>query len=401
MTNSSAFIYVFLALFVGVGLGFLIGRGRKATDTGETNLENFQSQLDSVQSQLNESRIQLEQERNRNQESVRIAEQLKAMQDQVGALQNQAREANEQRIKAEVTIQEQVSAMNSLNTDLVGQTRAISRALNNSKERGNFGEVQLENLLKNSGLKEGIDYVSQKASSETTRPDIKLFLPDNVVLFIDSKVPFDSFLAAHETEDEDLQREYMKKHVADVRSHIKKLADKDYQQTGDSPNYVVMFMPFDSLLVEALKTDSQLLGYANEMGVSLSSPLTLWPILQNIKYVIGLQRYATEIHDFKKLAAKLLKNLNNVQSAIEKVGSNIKTLVKTYNSIIPATETTLRNSAKRIAQFEIEGEKLAPLEPVVAEVRDFKSITATGASAEDYEDLDEDVIEAEIIESED
>jgi len=399
MTITSAFIYVFLALFVGVGLGFVIGRGRKATDSGEATMEQFQFQLDSVQSQLNESRIQLEQERNRNQETVRIAEQLKAMQDQVGALQTQAKEANEQRIKAEATIAEQVSAMNSLNTDLVGQTRAISRALNNSKERGNFGEVQLENLLKNSGLKEGFDYASQKASSETTRPDIKLFLPDNVVLFIDSKVPFDSFLAAHDTEDENLQREYMKKHVADVRSHIKTLADKDYQQTGDSPNYVVMFMPFDSLLVEALKTDSQLLGYANEMGVSLASPLTLWPILQNIKYVIGLQRYATEIHDFKKLAAKLLKNINNVQSAIEKVGSNIKTLVKTYNSLIPATETTLRNSAKRIAQFEIEGEKIAPLEQVVVEVRDFKPISAVGASAEDFEDIEDDVIDVEIIES--
>jgi len=399
MTITSAFIYVFLALFVGVGLGFVIGRGRKATDSGEATMEQFQFQLDSVQSQLNESRIQLEQERNRNQETVRIAEQLKAMQDQVGALQTQAKEANEQRIKAEATIAEQVSAMNSLNTDLVGQTRAISRALNNSKERGNFGEVQLENLLKNSGLKEGFDYASQKASSETTRPDIKLFLPDNVVLFIDSKVPFDSFLAAHDTEDENLQREYMKKHVADVRSHIKTLADKDYQQTGDSPNYVVMFMPFDSLLVEALKTDSQLLGYANEMGVSLASPLTLWPILQNIKYVIGLQRYATEIHDFKKLAAKLLKNINNVQSAIEKVGSNIKTLVKTYNSLIPATETTLRNSAKRIAQFEIEGEKIAPLEQVVVEVRDFKPISAAGASAEDFEDIEDDVIDVEIIES--
>jgi len=399
MTITSAFIYVFLALFVGVGPGFVIGRGRKATDSGEATMEQFQFQLDSVQSQLNESRIQLEQERNRNQETVRIAEQLKAMQDQVGALQTQAKEANEQRIKAEATIAEQVSAMNSLNTDLVGQTRAISRALNNSKERGNFGEVQLENLLKNSGLKEGFDYASQKASSETTRPDIKLFLPDNVVLFIDSKVPFDSFLAAHDTEDENLQREYMKKHVADVRSHIKTLADKDYQQTGDSPNYVVMFMPFDSLLVEALKTDSQLLGYANEMGVSLASPLTLWPILQNIKYVIGLQRYATEIHDFKKLAAKLLKNINNVQSAIEKVGSNIKTLVKTYNSLIPATETTLRNSAKRIAQFEIEGEKIAPLEQVVVEVRDFKPISAVGASAEDFEDIEDDVIDVEIIES--
>jgi len=399
MTNSSAFMYVFIALFVGVGLGFVIGRGRKTTDSGAATMEQLQFQLDSAQSQLNESRIQLEQERNRNQETVRIAEQLKAMQDQVGALQTQAKEANEQRIKAEATIAEQVSAMNSLNTDLVGQTRAISRALNNSKERGNFGEVQLENLLKNSGLKEGFDYASQKASSETTRPDIKLFLPDNVVLFIDSKVPFDSFLAAHDTEDENLQREYMKKHVADVRSHIKKLAEKDYQQTGDSPNYVVMFMPFDSLLVEALKTDSQLLGYANEMGVSLASPLTLWPILQNIKYVIGLQRYATEIHDFKKLAAKLLKNINNVQSAIEKVGSNIKTLVKTYNSLIPATETTLRNSAKRIAQFEIEGEKIAPLEQVVAEVRDFKPISAAGALAEDFEDFEDDVIDVEIIDS--
>jgi DNA recombination protein RmuC len=399
MTNSSAFIYVFLALFVGVGLGFVIGRGRKTTGSDHAAVEQFQLQLDSVQSQLNESRMQLEQERNRNQETVRIAEQLKAMQDQVGAMQTQAKEANEQRIKAEATIAEQVSAMNSLNTDLVGQTRAISRALNNSKERGNFGEVQLENLLKNSGLKEGFDYASQKASSETTRPDIKLFLPDNVVLFIDSKVPFDSFLAAHDTEDENLQREYMKKHVADVRSHIKKLAEKDYQQTGDSPNYVVMFMPFDSLLVEALKTDSQLLGYANEMGVSLASPLTLWPILQNIKYVIGLQRYATEIHDFKKLAAKLLKNINNVQSAIEKVGSNIKTLVKTYNSLIPATETTLRNSAKRIAQFEIEGEKIAPLEQVVAEVRDFKPISAAGALAEDFEDFEDDVIDVEVVDS--
>lgn len=396
MTNSSAFIYVFLALFVGVGLGFLIGRGRKATDGSESvELANVQTKLTDLQGKLSESRNELDRERARNQDENLLAQQVKEMQDRLKELRDQAKSTNEERIRAETQIKEQVSAMNSLNTDLVNQTRALSSALNNAKERGNFGEVQLENLLKASGLREGVDYLSQRASSDTTRPDIKLFLPDDNVLFIDSKLPFDNFLAAHNTEDENLQREFMKKHVADVRDHVKKLASKEYQNTGDSPNYVVMFMPFDSLLIEALKTDSKLLGDANQAGVSLASPLTLWPLLQNIKYVIGLQRVASEIHEVKNLAAQFLKNLSNVQSGVEKVGSNIKTLINTYNALVPATETTVRRTAKKIAEFEVEGSALDRIEPITKEVREFKQIPAAELDSAEYDE--DDISEAEIV----
>ena len=403
MTNSSSFIYVFIALFVGVGLGFIIGRGRKATGSGDS-LSGLQAQIEALNGQLTESRSEVMRERSRNETENAIAQQMREMQQRMRELQEQSNNAHAERVKAETQIQERVASMNDLNTELVNQTRSLSNALNNSKERGNFGEVQLENLLRNSGLQQGIDFERQRATSDSTIPDIKLNLPDGNVLFIDSKVPFNNFQAAFDTEDQAARAEFLKKHVQDIRKHAKDLAAKQYQNTGDSPNYVVMFLPFDSLLIEALKSDTALLGDMNKLGISLTSPLTLWPLLQNIKYVIGLQRVSSEIHSMKDLAKKFINSLRNVQEGYEKIGNNIKALINTYNGSLPALETTVRNTARNIAEFVVDGELVEKVSPVDKEVRKFKNFApapAENALQVDNEDPEsDDVVDAEVVEDE-
>ena len=379
MTNSTSTLYVFLALFIGVILGFLIGRGRKAnTEVADATLGGIQAQLATVQAQLNESRAQLEQERNRNQENVRLAQQITDMQQRVLELQEQAKNANQERIKAETAIHEQVSAMNRHNSDLVNQTRAIASAMSSSQSRGKFGEAQLEKLLQNAGLLEGEHFQRQKGAEKIGEsgaiPDITIGMPGGSVIYIDSKFPFEKFYQAHEAQDEATRDALLKQHSADLKKHIKDLAAKGYPKRGLSPDFVVVFAPIESIFTEALRADPTLLDESFKLGVTIATPTTMMALLRTVGFVFSRNSIAQNAHEIQRIAGKFLGDLNSLFDKISKVGSALKSTVKAYNSLVPTAETTVRSTANKIVNYQIQGEVPEQIDLIDEQVRPFKAM---------------------------
>ena len=165
-------ILLIIGLGIGIGIGLLIGALRINAERGKVSL---------LEKQIEEFRA----EENR---LTTLNEQLKAVTTGMSALSTQAQEAELKRTRAEGEIRTQIENMKLGNENLLRETTKLAGALSNSQTRGKYGEAQLETLLENAGLLEGVHYFKQDyrtTGTDIAKPDIKIAVPGGSEIFID------------------------------------------------------------------------------------------------------------------------------------------------------------------------------------------------------------------------
>jgi DNA recombination protein RmuC len=312
-------------------------------------------------------------------------------------LQKEAADADRRRIEAESDIRTQVRAMSTHNESLVAQTKAIAGALSNSQTRGKFGEAQLELMLQGAGLRKDIEYTAQRSTTDADSsgiPDITVHMPGGTKLFIDSKFPFDRFIEAHEVEDPAERERLFTEHKKDLASHVVTLAKRGYHESQDSPDFVILFVPFESLLTEALRIDPLFLENAFKLNVTIATPTSMMALLRTIGNVYSRNAVSHNAENIAKSAALFMKDLTLLHTRIVKVGTAINSLSKAYGELIPTAQTTVKKAAKDILGYGVSGDKakLAIAYPdAPAEVRELKNSEMI---------VDEDFIDAEEVKDE-
>jgi len=378
-----------IALALGAIIGFLLAKSRTAGVAGELALAK--GSVASLEKQI--ATMQGAQT-----ETTRLATELEAMKKSVEVLSSQAREADRSRIAAEEGIRKDLTNMAQANKSLLDETTKIAGALTSSQKRGKFGEAQLELLLETSGLIEGEHFTRQKSfkadDEKTGIPDITISMPGSSMLFIDSKFPFERILDAYETSDPDKREELITQHADDLRKHIDALAKRGYADKDSSPNFVVLFAPFESILTEALRVNSNLLNYAFAKGVTIATPTTMMALLHTVGYIFSRNRLAESATEIQELAGAFLKNVGALHAKILTVGDRLKSTLKAYNEMIPTAESTVLSPAKKIMNLGVSGDasKLKSLPEVSENVRQLKSNLAL--------DAPDDFIDAEEVEEE-
>ena len=380
----------FLGLILGAIIGFLIARGRVAGSGAQLEIANasiatLEKQIASMQGAQTET--------------TRLATELEAMKKSVESLSTQAREADRSRLLAERDIRNDLVNMATTNKSLLEETSKIAGALSSSQTRGKFGEAQLEQLLENAGLIEGEHFSRQKSmTGEDDKigiPDITISLPGSSVLFIDSKFPFERILDAFDTEDAQLREELIVQHAKDLLKHVDALAKRGYADKDSSPNFVVLFAPFESILTEALRVDSRLLDKAFAKGVTIATPTTMMALLRTVGYIFSRNRLAESATEIQELAGTFLKNVASLHVKIVTVGDRLKQTLKAYNDMIPTAESTVLSPAKKIMSLGVSGDssKLKAFPEVSENVRALKSKLALDAPDEfiDVEEVDEEI----------
>ncbi|MFZ9910107.1 MAG: DNA recombination protein RmuC, partial [Candidatus Nanopelagicaceae bacterium] len=205
------------------------------------------------------------------------------------------------------------------------------------------------------------------------KPDIRIKAPGENEFFIDSKFPLDRFWEALDEEDESKRKEMMKDHAADLLKHVNALAKRDYQGAGQSPDFVVLFVPFESILTEALMSDPLLQNKAFEKNVSISTPNTMLALLRTVAYVFNRSKLAQSASEIQELAGELLKRIGKVHGKISTLGDRIKSTEKAFNELIAsAEENMLRPARKIVAIGGLKVEKLKALDGVEGSVREIK-----------------------------
>ncbi len=378
-------ITLLIGLILGLAIGFILWRKGANTDAApSTSSAELTEQLNAARAE----RDLYKSERDNAMADTKLAGELEAMKVAMEKLQKEAGDADRRRIEAESDIRAQVRAMSTHNESLVAQTKAIAGALSNSATRGKFGEAQLELMLEDAGLRKDIEFTAQRSTTDADSsgiPDITVKMPGGTKLFIDSKFPFDRFIEAHEEEDADAREALFTEHRKDLTKHVETLAKRGYHDSQDSPDFVILFVPFESLLTEALRVDPLFLEKAFKLNVTIATPTSMMALLRTIGNV-----YSRNAEDISKSAAAFMKDLTRLHERIIKVGSAINSLSKAYAELIPTAESTVKRAAAKILSYGVSGDKdkLALAYPdAPAGVRELKNDEV--AAEDDFIDAEE------------
>jgi len=225
-------------------------------------------------------------------------------------------------------------------TALSQRTQNLNEVLSSSQKRGQWGERLAEDMIRAAGFVEGVNYSKQDTTAAGGRPDFTFTMPPDRVLFMDVKFPLDRYAAHLAAEDDTTRSTTRTEFVRAVRSHVEALAKRDYvdQSTDDALDYVLMFVPNESISGFVHEADPALIDWALERKVVLCSPLTLYAFLVVI-------RQATDSFHTERTAAEIMQQINkfskefeNYTNAVDKVRVSFQKLDADLGAI--ATEGT-------------------------------------------------------------
>jgi DNA recombination protein RmuC len=245
---------------------------------------------------------------------------------------------------------------NEMHSALRDQTHNLTLALKSPQIRGRWGEVQLERLLDLTGMRAYAgDYTAQASRRNddiTVRPDMVLHLPGGRKMIIDSKTPLNHYLAALETSDTTERTTLFQQHAKSVKTHIKSLAGKSYwQEFENSLDFVVMFMPGEQFLFAALEHEPDLLEYAFDHHVTITTPATLMALLKAFAYSWRQEGLADNARKIADLGADLYRDLARMTESFRKLGDNLKNAAENYNTAIGTIEGRLFPRAKKLQEL--------------------------------------------------
>jgi len=302
-----------------------------------------QQALESVNSQIDRTYVARTQT---------LASETKSLLDPVAVQMNELRQAVTS-LQSNYTTTVGVTETISKQIDTLNQTTsALQSALKSTSARGAWGEQQLRNVIELAGMLPYCDFYEQTTVSgndKTQRPDALIKLPNNGCVVIDSKTPLDSYLKAQETSDSAARQQLLNEHAKALAGHAKVLADKKYwQQFNRSPEYVIMFIPGESFLADALRADATLLENAMQGRVLIASPVNLLALLLAVAKGWQAFQIAEHAENIASLGRELYERVDIVLENVEKTGRGLETAISAYNKMVGSIEgrmlATLRKS---------------------------------------------------------
>jgi len=256
------------------------------------------------------------------------------------------------------TISKQIDTLNQTTT-------ALQSALKSTSARGAWGEQQLRNVIELAGMLPYCDFFEQTTvtgNDRTQRPDAVIKLPNEGCVVIDSKTPLDSYLKAQETSDPTLRQQLLSEHAKALAGHAKVLADKKYwEQFNRSPEYVIMFIPGESFLADALRSDSSLLEVAMRSRVLIASPVNLLALL--LAVAKGWQAFQIAEHAEKiaALGRELYERVDTVLESVEKTGRGLETAITAYNKMVGSIEGRMLATLRKFKDAGVTSSELTEI----------------------------------------
>jgi DNA recombination protein RmuC len=360
-----------LSLLIGIAVGALLGLAigyflaRAKTQTAP----DLAAQLAAARATETELRVQLvslqEQlaaDKQKSDQENKILVQLAPVKQQLEQMQSVVAQLEKERSTQFASITEQLRNAVETDENLRKQTQTLAQALSSNSLRGVWGEAQLRKLVELAGLIKHADFSEQASISTETgagRADMVINLPGGKSLAIDSKVPFNSYQEASSIselatgEELNRRRKLIEEHVKAMRKHIDDLGNKAYW-TGleSSPDFVVCFVPSESLLSAALEADPAILEYAFKRNVALASPVSLFSVLKTINYIWRQNADESQIRSMIKLGKELYDRVGKVALVADKLGRSINTTVKDYNSFVSSLESRMLVTASKLNDLD-------------------------------------------------
>ena len=253
---------------------------------------------------------------------------------------------------ARSALTQQVSHMMEMNKSLGEEAKNLTQALKGSnKSQGNWGELVLMRILESSGLRKDHEFLVQEShhrdDGSKAIPDVIVCMPQGRNLVVDSKVSLVSFNEAVRIEDENERDALVKKHVNSLRTHIKDLASKNYQQLYSNVNsldFVILFVPIEPAFVMAVSNDEDIFMDAWAKNVLLVSPSTLLFVLRTVEHLWKQEAQSKNAMEIAKRGGLLYDKLVGFVDDMQTVGNRIKQTQDSYDAAFGKLSTGRMNA---------------------------------------------------------
>jgi DNA recombination protein RmuC len=283
---------------------------------------------------------------------------LSPMQSELKAFKEKVETIHNQETAQRASLKNELENLQKLNTQITDQAQKLTTALKGEKKvQGNWGELMLENILDNAGLRLGKDYkreVTLTGEDGKFRPDAVVYLPQDKHLVIDAKTSFNAYTTYVNSEDPHIRQEALAEHVKAVRARLTELSDKDYFKLEEinSPEVVVMFLPIESAYVEALKADEQLFQLALDKNILIATPTTLLTSLNIVRQLWRFEEQNKHTAELASRAEKFYAKLNTFLGSMDAVGKQLEKAQDTYAKAYGQLYSGKANLIKQAAEFK-------------------------------------------------
>ena len=265
-----------------------------------------------------------------SQNSEKLDILLRPFREQIDSFRDRVDTIFVEETRERASLKQEILHLRDLNQQINEEARNLSQAIaGNRQTQGAWGELILEKLLEQSGLRKGHEYETQKGLRDNHnhlfKPDIIIHLPDGKDIVIDSKVSLSAwsrYVSAGEPEE---AVKAMREHLLAMKNHIKTLSTKDYSSLKglQSLDFVLMFVPIDAAFITATQADETLISEMYSHKIIIVSPTTLLATLRIIEHIWQLERQNHNAVEIANRASLLYDKLRGFLEDMDKLGKQL------------------------------------------------------------------------------
>lgn len=300
----------------------------------------------------------------KRQESIKVL--VEPLKQQLETYQKRLQQSETAQADTLGKVKEQLTALAQSSQSLATETAQFRSVLKSNQARGRWGEETLRRVVEAAGMSVHCDFTEQSKGDEG-KPDLIVRLPGERVIIVDAKVPDLDFLSALDNADAGKRNAALAEHARKLKDTIRALADRDYpRQFPNALDYVVLFLPAESLFSAALEGDQELIVWAANKRIMLATPASLIALLRSVSVswqqhaqTENAQKIAGAAQEFYARVVKFTDHFEKIRGGLDRANS-------AFNDAAASFQTRVRPAGQRLAELGggAPGKELADVQPL-------------------------------------
>jgi len=320
--------------------------------------EKFTKEFENLANKILEEKSQKFTEQNK----INIDQILKPLGEKIKDFEKKVQDNYDAENKEKASLKTEIQRLYELNQKMTTDAQNLTRALKgDNKAQGNWGEFILETILEKSGLNKDREYSIQPSftteDGRRLQPDVIINLPEGKSLIIDSKVSLTGYEKYYTAEDDTERQVALREHLLSVRTHIKGLSEKKYQNLYQlkSLDFVLLFIPIEPAFALSVQQDAQLFHDAFEKNIVIVSPSTLLATLRTVSSIWRQENHNRNAVEIARKAGDLYDKFDGFVKDMIGLGTKLDQSKKDYESAMNKLSTGKGNIVKRVQELKDMG----------------------------------------------
>jgi len=300
-----------------------------------------------------------------------IATLVKPLEEQLQTYQQRLAQSETTQASALGEVKKHLESLAQQSQSLARETQQFRAVLKSNQARGRWGEETLRRVVEAAGMSAHCDFSEQTLAGDS-KPDLVVRLPGDRFIIVDAKVPDLEFLSALDAADETKRAEALAAHAKKLKETIKALADRDYPaQFANALDYVVLFMPAESLFSAALEGDRDLIVWAAGKRIMLATPASLIALLRSVSVSWQQHAQTENARAIAEEAQTLFARVATFMEHFEKIRGGLEKAASAYNDAVGSYDRMVRPCGERLKELGggAAGKEMAEVEPVETTLR--------------------------------